>query len=81
MDYVPATLSSILFISQIVVGIYLLSTVSQNQILAYAGVGLYVLSGIVFGVLPVIEFRRKGRVGKGKRKEADVNAHNRQAKD
>ena len=65
-DLVPATLSSLLFISQIVVGIWLLSDVSQNAILAYVGVGLYVFSGIIFGMLPVAEFRKKGRVKKGK---------------
>ena len=66
IDLVPVTLSSVLFVSQIIVGIYLLSDVSQIQILAYVGAGLYVLTGIVFGGLPVIEFRRKGRVRKGK---------------
>jgi len=66
IDFVPVTLSSVLFISQIIVGIYLLSDVSQIQILAYVGVGLYVFSGIVFGWLPVIEFRKKGRVRKGR---------------
>ena len=66
MDFVPVTLSSILFISQIIVGIYLLSEVSQITILAYAGAALYVLSGIVFGMLPVMEFRKKGRVREGK---------------
>ncbi len=65
-DFVPVTLVSILFISQIIVGIYLLSDVSQIEILAYVGVGLYVFSGLVFGWLPVIEFRKKGRVRKGK---------------
>ena len=60
--FVPVTFVSILFISQIIVGIYLLSDVSQIEILAYGGVGLYVFSGVVFGWLPVIEFRRKGRV-------------------
>jgi len=66
MDFVPVTLVSILFISQIIVGIYSLSDVSQIEILAYVGVGLYVFSGLVFGWLPVIEFRKKGRVRKGK---------------
>ena len=66
MDSIPVTLTTILFISQIILGIYLLSGVSQIEILAYAGVGLYVLSGIVFGWLPVIEFRRKGKVIEGK---------------
>jgi len=66
MDFVPVTLVSILFISQIIVGIYLLSDVSQIEILAYVGVALYVFSGLVFGWLPVIEFRKKGGVKRGK---------------
>jgi protein-S-isoprenylcysteine O-methyltransferase Ste14 len=66
MDLIPVTLASVLFISQIIVGIYLLTTVSQIQILAYIGVGLYVFSGLVFGWLPVVEFRRKGGVRRGK---------------
>jgi len=65
VDFVPVTFVSILSISQIVVGIYLLSFVSQIEILAYVGAGLYVLSGLVFGGLPVIEFRKKGGVRKG----------------
>ena len=44
----------------------MLSTVAQIEILAYIGVGLYVFSGIVFGLLPVFEFRKKGRVISGK---------------
>ena len=66
VDAVPSTIASVLFISQIIVGIYLLSDVSQNQILAYIGIGFYVFSGWVFGMLPVIEFRKKGGVKKGK---------------
>ena len=66
MDLFPVTLSSVLFISQIIIGIFLLSDVSQNAILAYFGAGLYFFSGVIFGALPVIEFRRKGRVRKGK---------------
>jgi protein-S-isoprenylcysteine O-methyltransferase Ste14 len=66
IDGIPSTFSSLLFISQIIVGIYLLSEVSQIAILAYIGVGLYVFSGIVFGMLPVMEFRKKGDVKKGK---------------
>ena len=65
MDYIPVTFTSLLFTSQVIVGIYLLSDISQLEILAYVGVGLYVFSGMVFGVLPVIEFRRKDRVRKG----------------
>ena len=64
-DLVPVTLVSILLFSQITVGIYLLPEVSQIETLAYAGVGLYVVSGLVFGWLPVIEFRKKGGVRKG----------------
>jgi protein-S-isoprenylcysteine O-methyltransferase Ste14 len=66
MDFVPVTFVTLLFISQIIVGLYLLSEVSQIEFLAYAGVALYVLSGIVFGMLPVMEFRKKGRVSRGK---------------
>ena len=66
IDFVPVTSVSILFISQIIAGIYLLSDVSQIQILAFIGAALYVLSGIVFGMLPVLELRRKGGVEKGK---------------
>jgi len=66
INFVPVTFVSILFISQIIVGICLLSDVSQIEIFAYVGVGLYVFSGLVFGWLPVIEFRKKGRVKKGR---------------
>lgn len=66
IDLVPVTFVSILFISQIIVGIYLLSDVIQIEILAYIGVGLYASSGIVFGMLPVMEFRKKGGVKKGR---------------
>ena len=66
MDFVPVTVSSLLFISQIVAGIYFLSDVSQIESLAYVGGGLYPVSGIVFGMLPVMEFRKKGGVRKGK---------------
>jgi protein-S-isoprenylcysteine O-methyltransferase Ste14 len=66
IDFVPVTLVTVLFISQIIVGIILLSNVSQNEVLAYAGVGLYVFAGIVFGWLPVMEFRKKGKVENGK---------------
>ncbi len=65
MDFVPVTVSSILFISQIVVGIFFLSDISQNEWIAYIGGGVYVVSGIVFGMLPVMEFRKKGGVRKG----------------
>ena len=63
--HAPGTLSTILFISQIVVGVYLLPEVSQIEVLAYVGVGLYVSSGIILGWLPVFEFHKKGGVKKG----------------
>jgi protein-S-isoprenylcysteine O-methyltransferase Ste14 len=66
IDLIPVTLASILFILQIIVGIYLLSAVPQIKSLAYIGVGLYVFSGLVFGWLPVIEFRKKGGVRSGR---------------
>jgi protein-S-isoprenylcysteine O-methyltransferase Ste14 len=65
IDLVPTTIATALFILQIVVGIYLLSEVSQNGVLAYTGIGLYSFAGIVFGWLPVIEFRKKGEVKEG----------------
>ena len=65
LDHVPVTFTTLLFISQIIVGVYLVSEVSQIEILAYVGVGLYVFSGMVFGMLPVFEFRKKGGVKKG----------------
>jgi protein-S-isoprenylcysteine O-methyltransferase Ste14 len=64
-DLAPATFSSILFISQIIVGAYLLSEVSQIEVLAYPGLGLYFFSGVIFGMVPVFEFRKKGGVQKG----------------
>jgi protein-S-isoprenylcysteine O-methyltransferase Ste14 len=66
MDYLPVTIVSVLFVSQIVAGIHVLSEVTQIAIIAYTGVALYVLSGILFGLLPVFEFRKQGRVRQGK---------------
>jgi protein-S-isoprenylcysteine O-methyltransferase Ste14 len=65
INFIPVTLVTILFISQILIGIYLLSSVSQIEILAYFGVGLYIFSGLFFGLLPVLEFRKKGGVTSG----------------
>jgi len=66
MDVIPSTLASMLFILQIIVGLYLLSGISQIEILAYLGIGLYIFAGIIFGMLPTFEFRKKGGVKKGK---------------
>ena len=66
VDIIPSTITSLLLFSQIISGLYLLSNINQSAILAYIGVGLYVFSGLIFGMLPVFEFRKKGRVKKGK---------------
>ena len=65
IDVIPITFTSILLISQIISGIYLLSNITQIAIFAYIGVGLYVFPGCIFGMFPVIEFRKKGGVKKG----------------
>ena len=65
-DAIPSSIASILFILQIIVGIYLLSSISQNKLLAYLVIGLYIFSGFIFGMLPTFEFRKKGCVTKGK---------------
>jgi len=66
IDFLPVSLASILFISQIIVGVVSLSGVSQIKVLAYLGVGLYAIPGLVFGWLPMVEFRRKGEVERGR---------------
>ena len=66
INVLPVTFTTLLFISQIIIGFYLLSDVSQIEIVAYAGVGLYIFSGLIFGMLPTFDFRRKGGVKKGK---------------
>jgi protein-S-isoprenylcysteine O-methyltransferase Ste14 len=63
---IPSTIMSILLVSQIIGGIYLLSNITQNKVFAYFGIGLYIFSGLIFGMLPVFEFRKKGNVKKGK---------------
>lgn len=65
-EFFPATVASLLFILQIIIGIYLLSEVSQIEILAYIGIVIYIFSGFIFGMLPTFEFRKKGGVKKGK---------------
>jgi protein-S-isoprenylcysteine O-methyltransferase Ste14 len=66
VDIIPSTITSLLLFSQIISGLYLLSNINQIVILAYIGVGLYVFSGLIFGMFPVFEFRNKGMVKKGK---------------
>ena len=65
-ELLPATLSFILIALQIIIGIYFLSEINQNTVLAYIGVSFYVLPGWIFGMLPILEFRRNGGVKKGK---------------
>jgi protein-S-isoprenylcysteine O-methyltransferase Ste14 len=66
IEYLPSTISSLLLLSQIIVGIYLLSYITQIEIVAYTGVAFYIFSGLIFGMLPTFEFRKKGKVKKGK---------------
>jgi protein-S-isoprenylcysteine O-methyltransferase Ste14 len=66
IDTAPSLFSSLLFILQIIVGIYLLSEVTQIEVLAYLGVSLYIFSGLIFGMVPMVEFRKKGGVKKGR---------------
>ena len=64
-DFIVSTLASLLFILQIIFGFYLLSSISQIEYIAYIGVGLYIAAGVIFGMLPTFEFRKKGGVKKG----------------
>jgi len=66
INTVPSIFATILFILQIIIGLYLLSDVTQIEILAYIGIGIYIFSGCIFGMLPTFEFRKKGGVKKGK---------------
>ena len=65
MDVISVGLTMLPFV-QIIVGVYLLPGVSQIELVAYAGVGFYIFSGLIFGMLPVFIFRRKGEVSTGK---------------
>ncbi len=64
-DLIPVSIVSVLFIAQVLVGTYMLKDVSQNQVLAYSGVVLYIFSGLVFGWMPMAEFRKRGCVKDG----------------
>jgi protein-S-isoprenylcysteine O-methyltransferase Ste14 len=65
IEFLPVTLASILFIGQIVIGLILLPGVDQIKGLAYFGAAIYALSGVVFGWLPMSEFRKRGGVKEG----------------
>jgi protein-S-isoprenylcysteine O-methyltransferase Ste14 len=66
MEFLPSTITSILLLIQVISGIYFLPSINQIESIAYVGVTLYILSGLIFGMLPVFAFRNKGRVKKGK---------------
>ena len=66
IEMIPSLLTSLFLFSQIICGIYYLPFINQIPLFAYIGVGLYIFSGLIFGMLPVFEFRKKGRVAKGK---------------
>ena len=63
-DVIPSVIAGIFFISQMIYGFFYANN-SQNDILAYLGVLLFILSG-VFGMAPVFTFNKKGGVEKGK---------------
>lgn len=60
----PVTILMICIISQVVLTYVLWHNFYEINALAYIGYSILGLSGI-FGILPIIEFRRKGKVEKG----------------
>jgi protein-S-isoprenylcysteine O-methyltransferase Ste14 len=60
------TFISLLFVTQIILGLYLLPEIDQNEIAAYIGASIYSISGLVFGMLPVFELRTKGGIQEGR---------------
>jgi protein-S-isoprenylcysteine O-methyltransferase Ste14 len=63
-DTLPSVISTILFLLQMIYGFF----IAENPTivyLEYAGVGVFILSGI-FGMAPVIMFPKKGGIDKGK---------------
>ena len=64
--FLPMALIGIFFIMQTAIGIAMLPRVPQNEMLAYLGVGLYSISGMVFGLLPVFQLRGRGGVTRGR---------------
>lgn len=63
-DALPSVISTILFLLQMIYGFFIAKN-STIVLLEYAGVAVFILSGI-FGMAPVIMFPKKGGVGKGK---------------
>jgi len=65
MDVIPVTIASVLFFSQMIIGLFIVDN-SKIDFLQYAGILLFILSGWIFGMLPVREFRKEGCVMEGK---------------
>jgi protein-S-isoprenylcysteine O-methyltransferase Ste14 len=65
LDIIPVSLVSVLLFLQIILGIYFLPNL-KFDLISYGGIVLYVFSSIVFGILPIAEFRKKGDVKRGK---------------
>ena len=63
-DAAPSIIAALFFIAQIIYGFFYAGN-TQNEIIAYVGVGSFILSGL-FGMAPVIVFPKKGGVEKGK---------------
>jgi protein-S-isoprenylcysteine O-methyltransferase Ste14 len=66
IEIMPSAVAFLLIIAQILAGIYLLSEISQHKLMAYCGIVLYSFAGLIFGILPVFEFHKKGGVKQGK---------------
>ena len=62
-DALPSVLAGLLFIGQMVYGFFV-STASQQEVLAWIGIAVFVCSGF-FGMAPVVIFPKKGGVDKG----------------
>jgi protein-S-isoprenylcysteine O-methyltransferase Ste14 len=64
-DILPSITVSLLIFLQIIIGLYMIDG-EEWIIVSYLGVALYIFSGIIFGVLPILELRRSGAVRQGK---------------
>ena len=64
IEFMPAMIVLILILLQITLGIFFLPSIEQDTVLAYVGIGLYMFSGFIFGMLPIFEFRKNGGVKK-----------------
>jgi protein-S-isoprenylcysteine O-methyltransferase Ste14 len=64
-DILPSIMVSLLIFLQIIIGLYLIDG-EEWIIVSYLGGALYIVSGFIFGVLPILELRRSGVVRQGK---------------